>query len=232
MDEHEDLLRRLHQLGEQPIEPGRQAADLLAMAGVRRSRATSGLLGSKVRVAAAFLAGLLLGSTGLAAADALPDPAQRVAHNVLASVGVDVPNPERYHGPECGPEERKNHGAYVRDDHSLAKGECGKPIRGASGSGDPEGNGPGVAKGPCQGRPAWAGNKDLTEAEVAASKAERLALCGTDDVETEELEPNEADSVTSTTTTEPPTTTTTAPPTTTTESTTTTVADPTTTTTS
>ena len=222
MDEHDDLLRRLHELGEQPIEPSRQAADLVAMAGVGRSRgAPSGLLRSRVRVAAAFLVGLLLGSTGLAAADALPDPAQHVAHNVLARVGVDVPNPERYHGPECGPEARKNHGAYVRNDPSLAKGDCGKPVRGSSESGAQQGKGGGAAKGPCQGRPAWAGNKALTAAEVEAAKAERLAQCGSDDVEANELEssevePNAADIAASTTTTEATTTTTTEPTTTTT----------------
>ncbi|MGH9275789.1 MAG: hypothetical protein ACRDZU_14180 [Acidimicrobiales bacterium] len=176
MDEHEELQQRLRRLGAQPIESSRQAADLTALAGVRRSpRGVPGFLGSKVRLAAAFLAGLLLGSTGLAAADALPDPAQRVAHTVLAQVGVDVPNPERYHGPECGSDVKKNHGAYVRDDHAVAQSDCGKPVQ----AGD------GAAKGPCQGRPAWAGNHTMTDAEVAAAKAERAALCGadTDDAE-------------------------------------------------
>jgi hypothetical protein len=235
MDEHEELLRRLGKLGRQPIEASRQSADLQAMARVRPSRA-AGVLGSKMRVAAAFLVGLLLGSTGLAAADALPDPAQHVAHDVLARVGVDVPNPERYHGPECGPEARKNHGAYVRDDPSLANGDCGKPVRGSSENGAQQGKGGGAAKGPCQGRPAWAGNKALTAAEVEAAKAERLAQCGTDDVEANELEsndvePNAADIAESTTTTTTTTTTTEATTTTTTEPTTTTTTDDSTTTT-
>lgn len=212
MDEHDDLHARLRRLGTAPIEPRRQAADLLAMADVAtspRSR-TRGFLGSKVRLAAAFLAGLLLGSTGLAAADALPDPAQHVAHNVLARVGVDVPNPERYHGPECGAEVQKNHGGYVRDDHALASSDCGKPVRAGDGG---QGNGDGSTEGPCQGRPPWAGNKDMTDAEVEAAKAERAALCGDDDVDAEELDAESSDP---TTTTEAPTTTTTTDSTTTT----------------
>lgn len=214
MDDHDELLNRLRHLGAQPIDPSRQAADLVAMAGVRRSSGrVPGFLGSKVRLAAAFLVGLLLGSTGLAAADALPDPAQHVAHNVLARVGVDVPNPERYHGPECGAEVKKNHGGYVRDDPALADSRCGKPTH-AGGSGEQgDGNGNGADKGPCQGRPPWAGNKSMTDAEVATAKAERLALCGAEDAETDEAD--EADEL------EEPTTTT-AAPTTTTESSTTT----------
>ena len=228
MDEHDELQQRLRQLGVQPIEPSRAAADLIAMAGVRRSpRVVPGFLGSKVRLAAAFLAGLLLGSTGLAAADALPDPAQHVAHTVLAQVGVDVPNPERYHGAECGSEVKKNHGQYVRDDHGLAQSDCGKPVGagsddGGEGENPGQGNGNGPDKGPCQGRPPWAGNKTMTDAEVEAAKAERAALCGADDAESED-EADELEEAESTTTTEAPTTTTEAS-TTTSSTTTTTVA--------
>jgi hypothetical protein len=227
MDEHDDLQQRLRRLGNQPIEPRRQAADLVAMAAVRApSRRRPGLLGSKVRVAAAFLAGLLVGSTGLAAADALPDPAQHVAHNVLARVGVDVPNPERYHGPECGAEVKQNHGDYVRDDHALAQSDCGKPVHAGNPSAD-HGNGNGAAKGPCQGRPLWAGDHDLTDAELEAAKAERLAQCGPDD----DADEPEADKAEATPTTTEATTTTVAPTSTTAPTTTSTTATTTTTTT-
>src|SRR5205823_13742746 len=47
----------------------------------------------KIAVGAAFLGGLLTGSMGLAAAGALPRPAQTVAHDALSAVGVDVPKP-------------------------------------------------------------------------------------------------------------------------------------------
>lgn len=187
MDEHDDLRQRLRHLGSQPIDLARQSADLTAMAGVvpmPRFR-------SKLRLAAAFLAGLLIGSTGLAAADVLPDPAQHVAHNVLDRVGVSVPDPERYHGAECGAEVKKNHGAYVRDDHDLAKSECGKKVKPAGETdAEDEGDGPKAAKadkGPC-GKPPWAKDKTMTPEAVEAAKAARALECGVDDAEGTELE--------------------------------------------
>jgi hypothetical protein len=220
---HDELIERLGGLTE-PIHPARQASDLAAMAAVVTPR--RGLLASKVRVAAAFLAGLLLGSTGLAAADVLPDPAQHVAHQVLDRVGVQVPDPERYHGPECGPTAKRNHGAYVRDDRSLAQSECGKKAKapGSEESGEP-GKGK-AAKGPCQGKPPWAGST-MTAEERAAAQAEREAACPDDDgaeVEDEAVERGTASAEpdATTTTTGAPTTTTTAAETTTTAATSTT----------
>jgi hypothetical protein len=177
MDEHDDVLQRLRRLGTQPIDPDQRAADLTAMARVRPPAA----LRPKLRLAAAFLAGLLIGGSGLAAADALPDPAQHVAHTVLGRVGVDVPDPERYHGPECGTEVKGNHGEYVRDDHGLATSNCGKPVQAGQG-----GQGEGVdddADEPeaCRGRPPWAVDKTMTPEEKAAAQAERTAQCGADD---------------------------------------------------
>ena len=84
-----------------------------------------------MRVAGIVVAGVLVGSTSLAAAGALPDPAQHFAHRALDNVGVEVPDPQRYHGPECGAEVKKNHGAYVRDDKALAKSDCGKKVKAA-----------------------------------------------------------------------------------------------------
>lgn len=202
MSEHDDLLRRLRRLGTTPIEPERRAADLAAMASAAPGGPTTPaarrapLWRSKVRLAAAFLAGLLVGSTGLAAADALPDPAQHIAHRALSTVGVSVPDPVRYHGPECGPDEKGNHGAYVRDDHSLARSECGKPVHapGTDGetSGEPsgkadKGQGKGHAADPegCHGKPPWAGNNAMTPDQRAAAQAERAARCGTSTDEAE-----------------------------------------------
>ena len=230
MDDHDDTLRRLHDLGTQPMEPGRSARDLQAMAAVR----PSARVGGKLRIAGAFLAGLLIGSTGLAAADALPDPAQHVAHTVLDRVGVQVPDPARYHGPECGSTAKKNHGAYVRDDHTLAQTDCGKK-QNAVGAGESDAEHDGgpkaakQAKGPCQGKPPWAGNKTMTVEEKAAAQAERTATCPADGSE----ETDEADELDARSGTSDPTlgsadsgdgeaTTTTEAPTTTSESTTTT----------
>lgn len=175
MDDHDDLVQRLRTLGTQPIDPAHQSADLTAMAGVRPLRSRR----PKLRAAAAVTAGLLVASTGLAAADVLPDPAQHTAHTVLARVGVDVPNPARYYDAgECGATEKKNHGAYVRDDKALAKSECGKPVHAAD-PGDDEGPKPPKAeKGPCQGKPSWAGDKSLDKEDRAAAIAARKAECG------------------------------------------------------
>jgi len=140
---------------------------------------------SKALVGAAVAGGLLVASTGLAAAGALPDPAQHVAHEVLGSVGVDVPDPERYHGPECGETVGRNHGAYVSEDPALAKSDCGKPLRGAAAASGNATKGDRSAKAddgdPCSGPPPWAGRDDLTEDEVAAAKAARETECGADE---------------------------------------------------
>lgn len=200
MTDHEDLRDRLHALGSQPVDPARQAADLTAMAALRPP---SRLL-PKLRVAAALLAGLLIGGTGLAAANALPDQAQHVAHKALRSVGVDVPNPARYHGGECGAVEMKNHGAYVSsatdktDKKAAAESDCGKPVQavdpGTSGADDAEtdadaespSDAPRPPKGPksatqstdpCQGPPPWAHDRDLSEQAKAQAQADRDTTC-------------------------------------------------------
>lgn len=219
MDDHDDLTRRLRDLGRQPIEPSLQSAHLTAMASARPRR-----LGSKLRVAGAFLAGLLVGGSGLAVAGALPDAAQNAAHNVFEQVGVQVPQPERYHDDAvCGTEVQKNHGQYVRDDKSLAQTECGKPTgagaeadEGADDDGEVgKGNGGKSAgrkgpesseRGPCQGPPPWAGKKSMTAEAKAAAQRARAAECGTDDsVDDAETEAPQRGTTEST---EPPTTTT------------------------
>lgn len=217
-------------MGTRPIGGAQQSADLTAMAGVRPSPRG----GSKLRIAGAFLAGLLIGSTGLAAADALPDPAQHAAHSVLDHVGVDVPDPARYHGPECGAEVKKNHGAYVSADHSLAQSDCGKPVKSAGkagGDGAKDGTKAAKAdKGPCHGKPAWAGDKSLTDAQKAALEAERAAQCPDDADKTDGVETPDAEDPTVESPAEGSTTTTEAPTTTVGLTTTTTVAETTTTT--
>ena len=55
----------------------------------RRSKMRSKLY--RAKVAGLVVAGTLAGTTGLAAAGALPDPAQDVASDVLARVGITVP---------------------------------------------------------------------------------------------------------------------------------------------
>ena len=230
--EHDPALAgRLRALGSQPIEPELQAAHLSGMASAARSARRR----AKVRVGGIVVAGVLVGSTSLAAAGALPDPAQHLAHRALDTVGVDVPDPERYHGPECGTEAKRNHGAYVRDDHALAKSRCGKPIHAGTGDDADEGEGraPKAANGPCQGPPPWAGKDgaSMTPEEKAQAQADREAQCGADaegdqDEDLGDVEPEGTQREVSTTTTTAPSTmtTSTTASTTTTESTTTTTA--------
>jgi hypothetical protein len=229
MDDHDDLIQRLQRLGRQPVDPARQEAHLAAMAPVGRSP-----MRAKVRVAGAFLAGLLVGGSGLAVAGALPDSAQNVAHTMFEQVGVQVPQPERYHDPEeCGAEVKANHGEYVRDDKSLARTDCGKPTQAGgkdagatprSGQGGPGGPAAKGERGPCQGPPPWAGNATMSPEDKAAAQAEREARCGAndDDASVEEAPESEAAPDTTTTTAEPTTTTVAEPTTTTTAAATTT----------
>jgi hypothetical protein len=229
-----DLEQRLRDLGEAPLDPSVSDSHRLAMA---RVGAEGG--GHRPRfgwkaVAAAAVTGFLVGSSGLAAAGALPDPAQDVAHDVLDAVGIDVPR-----STEGCPEgtSYRNHGEYVSsveaaggDVEAAAKSDCGKPSK-ASGKGKGNGNGGAKVAGepradedgdPCTGPPPWAG-AHLTPEEKAAAQAAREATCGPDedaagsDTEEDGAEQREAPVPDeTTTTTESPETTTSAPETTTT----------------
>jgi hypothetical protein len=214
--EHDDLERRLGALGHHPVPTGLASEHLTRIAGAGTPSRWHG----KLRVGAAFLAGLLLGGSGLVAAGALPDPVQHAAHQALDRVGVEVPDPERYHGEECGDEVRRNHGAYVRDDHSLARSRCGKPV--SAGTEGDDAGGP-KEKGPCQGPPPWAGpdKADMTPEEKAAAQAAREAECGAEEADAGAAEREsgaepEADATTTTTVAAEETTTSTTAETTTT----------------
>jgi hypothetical protein len=189
----------------------------------------------------ALVAGVVLGGTGLAAADVLPGPVQGAVNDTLAKVGVGGHGgPERYKGPECDASkgDYRNHGQYVKlhkTDAAAARSRCGKPIQAGQDNEKPESakDEAKPANGPCQGPPPWAGKgagKD--KAAKAAAQAERRASCGDDEGEKDE-EPEAKPPSTSTsvpalvpTTTVPtttvPATTTTAAPSTTTLATTTT----------
>lgn len=102
MAEHwEPLEARLRALGDQAIPLEVQARHLAAMAAVTPAPAAApaptwlrrSALSHPLRAAAAAAMVALLGSTGLASAGALPDTAQRIAHNVLEVVGIEVPDP-------------------------------------------------------------------------------------------------------------------------------------------
>jgi hypothetical protein len=166
------VVGRLRALGADPIEPHLAGHHLTAMATapVRTKRF------GPVAVAAATVVGFLVGSTGLAAAGALPGQGQDVAAVVLAQVGVDVP---RTHG-QCISELA---GSISDDDpakgervSAAARGEseeCPKPGRRGHarfGARPHEGD-------PCRGAPVWAGRGRPTPEEKAAHHAARQA-CG------------------------------------------------------
>jgi hypothetical protein len=89
----------------------------------------------KIAVGAAFFTGLMTGGMGLAAAGALPDSAQAVAHSALHAVGVDVPkaHPDRS-TDGCNGGTFANHGQFVSsqpkgDRSAAAQSDCGKPVQ-------------------------------------------------------------------------------------------------------
>jgi len=127
----DSVISRLTSLGEQPIDAALASEQLTAIA---ITPAREPWFRQKLQVAAALVAGLLIGSTGLAAAGALPDTAQQAAHSALRTVGVNVPPGHDRVTEGCGTDENgepfKNHGQYVKahkDDPEAAKSDCGKP---------------------------------------------------------------------------------------------------------
>lgn len=231
-DEHpheaaNEVTGRLRALGAEPVPEAVMEHHLAAMRAASAgdvgaaAGATSALVPaareSRVRqrigIAAAFAVGLLVGSTGLAYAGALPGPAQDGMATVLGTVGLDVPRSTS--GCPAGAA-YKNHGQYVEevkaaggDVEAASKSDCGKPepsVGKGGGNGAPDdtpgddpGNGNGNGKGngkakgagkhagdPCKGKPPWAGDKTKTEAEKDALDAQREAACPDDADEADE----------------------------------------------
>ena len=88
-DRSGDVEDRLGRLGRHPVDPDVRAAHLRRAGAVAAAPARRRF--GPLAVGAAAVVGFLAGSAGLAAAGALPDPAQNVAHDVLGVVQVDVP---------------------------------------------------------------------------------------------------------------------------------------------
>ena len=176
MNENEDLIGRLRAFGRRPVSPDVAGTHLAAMD--EAVGATGARVGShRLKVVAAFVVGLVAGTSGLATAGALPDGAQEVAHRTFGAVGIKVPHGDRYWGQECAGEAKKNHGQYVRSQPKDKRAEaaasrCGKPVQAGAGDEDPTG-GDGTGAG-CQGPPPWAGKGKPDE----AAKAARKQACG------------------------------------------------------
>ncbi len=148
-DEYDDLTRRLADLGAAPIPPGVAARTRARLATPARRR---GAWRTKW-VAAAAVAGFVMGGVGLAAADVLPPGVQDAAHNALNTVGVHVPpGHNRYNDPStCPGGPYRNHGAYVRahhDDPNAGASPCGKPLNAVNHpTGATDGSEPGSSEG-------------------------------------------------------------------------------------
>jgi hypothetical protein len=177
----DDLRARLRCFGEEPIDAATRAAHMrrIAAAGSTDEPRRLGLVWAGI--AAAAVVGFLAGSTGLAMADALPDPAQEVAHDVLRVVQVDVPQGKEGKRGPCVAEAAK---IKDKDARKAAKDACpkGGPDESGDESGDDAGEsgdehgqpgGPPAADDPCHGRPPWAGPMSKEQRQVAKESASR-----------------------------------------------------------
>ena len=172
--DRDDLIDRLRALGEEPVAPTTHAEHLRMLA-TATPEAPPRRFGH-LAVAAAAAIGFVAGSTGLAVAGALPDPAQDVAHDVLSVVQVDVPEGNRGACVSAAARDESLTGAEKQAaKDACPKGGVGRGPRDAPGS---SGEAPGHADDgdPCRGRPPWAGRmdraeKDRLKAEHAAARA-------------------------------------------------------------
>jgi hypothetical protein len=153
-------------------------------------------------IAAAAVVGFLAGSTGLAMADALPDPAQEVAHDVLRVVQVEVPQGKEGKRGPCVSQAAK---IKDKDAKKAAKDACPKGGGDETGdesgdeSGDETGDGAGTpeqgppsASDPCHGRPPWAGPMSKEQRAAAKASASR-ANCPKDAEDADKADNESAD---------------------------------------
>ncbi len=186
----DELEQRLRSLGAEPIDPATRAGHMRRIADAATTgepRRRGFVWGG---IAAAAIVGFLAGSTGLAMADALPNPAQDVAHDVLQVVNVQVPaGKEGKRGP-CMASAAK---IKDKDAKQAAKDACPKGGNGGGNGGGEEGNGGGGGNGapvsddPCHGRPPWAGPMSKADRQAAKESASR-AQCPADDADQESAE--------------------------------------------
>lgn len=114
MNDFNDLTSRLKALGDNPVPPPVATEHLTAMAAVAKT--SGGGLARKIRVAAAFGVGILVGGTGLgyaAAQDALPEPAQNAVEAAGKAVGLEIAA------------EKKAANAAAKAERQEAKGDKG-----------------------------------------------------------------------------------------------------------
>lgn len=166
MTEFDDLVARLRALGSRPVDPTVASEHLTAMADVR-SRAGSRATGrfGRMKIAAAFAAGIVLGGTSLASAGVMGSTVQDKVADAAAHVNVNLPGGTERYGvgaPECpGYTEGMNHGQWVKahkGDAEAAKSDCGKPKHSVDKSqNDANENEPGDSGNGAACTPPWAG---------------------------------------------------------------------------
>ena len=177
---NEDEIRdRLQALGDEPIDAATRAAHMRRMATASSARAPHRRGFVWAGIGAAAIVGFLAGSTGLAMADVLPDPAQAVAHDVLRTVQVDVPEGKQAKRGPCVSEAAK---IKDKDAKRAAKEACPKGGGDDDESGDESGDdtgddtapgGPPASDDPCRGRPPWAGPMSKEQRAAAKESASR-----------------------------------------------------------
>jgi hypothetical protein len=186
--DHNEITHRLRDAGDQAVPDEvriRHLSQMHAAAPVVERPKGFG----RLAVAAAALVGFALGSTGFAMAGALPDPAQQVAHDVLAVVKVNVDEPRANRGqcisaiakdPDRRPDEKrmaKDACPKGRPDHAGT--ENGKAKGRPDHAGAPGGpNGRPHAGDPCKGPPPWAGKGKDASAQDKQAFRDQWAACG------------------------------------------------------
>ena len=146
MDDYRDfpVVDSLRELGQRPIDPALQAAHLALIARVVQPSGRRRV--PRLRVAALVVIGVLVTSTGLAAADIDAGPVRDLGEKIAGVVGVDITDgkvnhgTDRYYGPDCLPiadgKGAINRGQYLKwvrenrpDMLEAAKASnCGKPL--------------------------------------------------------------------------------------------------------
>ena len=165
--EENEITRRLRAAGEQPVPDAIRTEHLHRIA---MTNADAPRRFGRLAVAGAAAVGFFAGSTGLAMAGALPDPAQDVAHDVLAVVQVDVPEGNR---GACVSSAAKDP-ALDAAGKKAAKEACRQqapPGHGRAGGAPGQQKADKHADDPCRGKPPWAG----TPAKTPEARAEREA---------------------------------------------------------
>jgi hypothetical protein len=186
MTEFDDLVGRLRALGSQPVDPVVASEHLTAMASVRAGRTRPVGRFQRLKVGAAFAAGIVLGGTSLASAGVMGQTVQDKVADAAQHVNVNLPGGTQRSTEGCpAGKTYKNHGQFVKDVRDP-KAACGKPVNSVDKShndangNDANENGNGAA---C--KPPWAGNMSKADRQAARAKADEWRAahpdCAADD---------------------------------------------------